>query len=72
MRRLTSRPRPLGTLRTIPAVFVVSYLAFSVPAVVAGIAAPDIGLATTTYVYGGLVVVLSGTAGWLRRYRSND
>ena len=41
-------------------VFVVSYLAFGIPAVVAGIAAPHVGLATTTYAYGGLVIVLSG------------
>lgn len=53
-------------------VFVVSYLAFGIPAVVAGIAAPHIGLATTTYAYGGLVVVLSGAAALLRKYRSTD
>lgn len=54
------------------AVFVVSYLAFAVPVVVAGFAAPHLGLAETTYLYGGLVVVLSGTAAALRKYASND
>ncbi|MEO5711767.1 MAG: MFS transporter [Nocardioidaceae bacterium] len=53
-------------------VFVVSYLAFGIPAVVAGIAAPHIGLAVTTYAYGGLVVVLSATAALLRKFRSTD
>lgn len=53
-------------------VFVVSYIAFAIPAVVAGIAAPHIGLATTTYLYGGVVVLLSGAAALLRRYGSTD
>lgn len=53
-------------------VFVVSYVAFGVPAVIAGISAPHIGLATTTYVYGGLVVLLSSAAALLRRFGSTD
>jgi MFS family permease len=54
------------------AVFVVSYLAFGIPAVVAGIAAPHIGLAETTFIYGGLVVALSAAAAALRKLGSND
>ena len=58
--------------RALRLVFVVSYLAFGIPAVIAGIAAPHIGLATTTHAYGGLVVALSGAAALLRKYRSTD
>lgn len=54
------------------AVFVVSYLAFGIPAVIAGTVSPHIGLATTTYLYGGTVVVLSGVAALLRRFGSTD
>ncbi|MBG6094415.1 MFS transporter [Nocardioides luteus] len=52
-------------------IFIVSYLAFGIPAVVAGLLTPEIGLATTTYGYGAVVVVLSSVAGLLR-WRSND
>jgi hypothetical protein len=37
----------------------VSYLAFSVPAVLAGVAANLVGLGPTALVYGGVVVALS-------------
>ena len=40
-------------------IFVVGYLAFSVPAIAAGIAAGDVGLTRTTEVYGAAVVVLA-------------
>jgi MFS family permease len=40
-------------------VYVVSYLAFSVPAVLAGVAANLVGLGPTALVYGGVVVALS-------------
>jgi predicted MFS family arabinose efflux permease len=39
--------------------FVVGYLAFSLPAIAAGIAVGHLGLATTTEVYGGVVIVLA-------------
>ena len=39
--------------------FVISYLAFSLPAVVAGFAASSVGLHTTAVVYGLVVVALS-------------
>ena len=39
-------------------VYVVSYLAFSVPAVLAGMAATIVGLRPTALVYGGVVVAL--------------
>jgi hypothetical protein len=43
-------------------VFVVSYLAFSVPAIAAGIVAGHVGLAPTAEVYGGAVIVLAVSA----------
>lgn len=72
MRSITPAVAPDERGELFASVFVVSYLAFGIPAVVAGIAAPHIGLATTTYAYGGLVVVLSGAAALLRKYRSTD
>jgi predicted MFS family arabinose efflux permease len=44
------------------AVFVVGYVAFSVPAIAAGIAAGTLGLARTTEVYGAAVIVLALSA----------
>jgi MFS family permease len=39
--------------------FVVGYLAFSLPAIVAGLAVGSIGLARTTEIYGAVVIVLA-------------
>lgn len=47
-------------------VFVVSYLAFGLPAVAAGFAAPHLGLETTATIYGLVVVLLSGAAALTR------
>jgi MFS family permease len=41
------------------ATFVVGYLAFSVPSILAGIAIGSVGLARTTEVYGGVDIVLA-------------
>jgi hypothetical protein len=40
-------------------VYVVSYLAFSVPALVAGLLATHIGLLNTSVAYGGFVVLIA-------------
>ncbi len=72
MRSITPTVGPHERGELFAAVFVVSYVAFGIPAVAAGIAAPHIGLATTTYLYGGLVVVLSALAGALRKFGSTD
>jgi len=50
----------------------VSYLAFSVPAVAAGVAANVVGLGPTTTVYGGVVAALGliAVAARLRRRRA--
>ena len=52
-------------------IFVISYVAFGVPAVIAGVLTPQIGLTATTYAYGTVVAVLSAVAGLLR-WRRND
>ena len=72
MRSITPAAAPDERGELFASVFVVSYLAFGIPAVVAGAAAPHLGLAATTYAYGVLVVALSGTAALLRKYRSTD
>ena len=49
-------------------IFVVGYLAFSIPAIAAGIAVGEFGLTRTTEVYGAAVVLLAllAVAGLLR------
>lgn len=54
------------------AVFVASYLAFGLPAVVAGFASGEAGLLATTYGYGAAVVVLAAVAAMLRRFGTTD
>lgn len=41
------------------AFYVQSYLAFSLPAILLGLAVPALGLATAAYVYGGIVILLA-------------
>ncbi|HEX5813441.1 MAG TPA: MFS transporter [Pseudonocardia sp.] len=52
-----ARPTERGAVFALT--YVVSYLAFSLPAVVAGVAANVVGLGPTALVYGGVVVALS-------------
>ncbi|MFI5428686.1 MFS transporter [Aeromicrobium sp. UC242_57] len=72
MRSITPLAAPHERGELFASVFVISYLAFGIPAVIAGIAAPHLGLATTTYIYGAVVVVLSGSAALLRKFASDD
>lgn len=52
--------------------YVISYLAFSLPALAAGIASTEIGLRPTAIVYGAAVLVLALLAAWAdRRLRRN-
>ncbi|NHC15074.1 MFS transporter [Motilibacter deserti] len=51
------------------AVFVVSYLAFSIPAVVAGVVVPSAGLRTTATAYGVVVILLALVAALPRAAR---
>ena len=50
--------------------YVISYLAFSIPAVIAGLASTGFGLRATTTVYGLVVVALCVAAGVAQRLRS--
>jgi MFS family permease len=59
IRTMSSLPAPDERGEFFAAVYVVGYLAFSVPAVVAGFAAVHFGLLHTTYVYGAGVIVLA-------------
>jgi predicted MFS family arabinose efflux permease len=72
MRSITPLAAPHERGELFASVFVISYLAFGIPAVAAGIASAHVGLAETTYVYGGAVVVLSASAALLRRFGSDD
>jgi predicted MFS family arabinose efflux permease len=53
-------------------IFVVGYLAFSIPSIVAGIAVEQIGLTRTTEIYSGVVVLLAllAVAGLVRARRA--
>jgi MFS family permease len=49
------------------AFYVISYLAFSLPALAAGLADSSVGLRPTAIVYGAVVLLLSGCAIWAQR-----
>ena len=72
LRSITPTVGPEERGELFSAVFVISYLAFGIPAVAAGIASPHLGLATTATIYGSVVVVLSATAALLRRFTTSD
>ena len=59
LRTLLPTAEPHQRAGLLSAFFVESYLAFSLPAVAAGLSVPYAGLATVTYVYGAVVIVLS-------------
>lgn len=48
--------------RLVSAVLTVSYLAFSLPAILAGAAVPDLGLRETAEIYGGVLIALAALA----------
>lgn len=54
------------------ALFTLSYLAFGVPTVLAGVAVGLFGLGPTTLGYGALIALFSATAGLLRRFGTRD
>jgi MFS family permease len=61
IRTLSALPAPADRGEFFAGVYVVGYLAFSVPAVAAGFAAVHFGLRNTTYVYGAGVMLLALT-----------
>ncbi|SDO89237.1 Predicted arabinose efflux permease, MFS family [Klenkia soli] len=62
MATVTRGVDPAQRAGLLSAVFTASYLAFSLPAIGAGIAAAHVGLTTTAEVYGAVVVVLALSA----------
>ncbi|MBO0345369.1 MFS transporter [Roseibium sp. CAU 1637] len=52
--------------------FTLSYAAFGLPVVVAGVAMPHLGLVLTTGIYGGIIALFSGVAGLLRQFGTSD
>jgi MFS family permease len=61
-RSLTARAPADRRAGLIAAIYVVSYLAFSLPAIAAGVAVTQVGLRTTALLYGVAVVVLAAVA----------
>jgi MFS family permease len=66
----TVRPDERGEL--FAALFTLSYLAFGVPTLLAGIAVGVFGLTATTLGYGVLIVLFSATAGLLRKFGTSS
>jgi predicted MFS family arabinose efflux permease len=62
LRSMTQLAQPHQRAGLLSAVYVVSYLAFSIPAVVAGVLITHIGLRDTSLGYGALVAVLAGVS----------
>lgn len=66
----TVRPDERGEL--FAALFTLSYLAFGLPALLAGMAVGAFGLTSTALGYGTLIVLFSAAAGLLRRFGTSD
>lgn len=72
MRSITPTVAPHERGELFAALFTMSYTAFGLPALAAGIALPFLGLAPTTYIYGAAISVLATAAGLLRRFTTRD
>ncbi|GAA4478668.1 MFS transporter [Rhodococcus olei] len=72
LRSITPLTRPDDRAEVFAAIFVISYTAFGVPAVIAGLLVPHLGLAATTYGYGAVIVALAAAAALLRGFGSRD
>ncbi len=59
MRALLPTAHPDQRAGLLSAFYLQSYLAFSLPAVAAGLAVPKIGLSTTAYAYGAVIILLA-------------
>jgi hypothetical protein len=62
MRALLPTAAPDQRAGLLSAFYVQSYLAFSLPAVAAGLAVPLIGLSVAAYLYGAVIIVLAVTS----------
>ena len=59
LRALLPTAEPHQRAGLLSAFYLQSYLAFALPAVAAGLAVPKIGLATTAYIYGAVIILLA-------------
>jgi hypothetical protein len=59
LRALLPTAAPDQRAGLLSAFYVQSYLAFSLPAVAAGLAVPLIGLSSAAYLYGAVIIVLA-------------
>jgi MFS family permease len=59
LRALLPTAEPHQRAGLLSAFYLQSYLAFSVPAVIAGLSVPRIGLSTTAYIYGAVIILLA-------------
>ncbi len=64
------RPDERGEL--FAALFTLSYLAFGLPTLLAGLCVGAFGLTSTTLGYGALIVAFSALAGLLRKFGTGD
>ena len=72
LRSVTQLAEPQERAALLSAVYVVSYLAFSVPALVAGVLATNIGLLNTSLGYGGVVALIAVGTLAVERLRSGS
>ena len=59
LRTLLPTAEPHQRAGLLSAFYLQSYLAFALPAVVAGLSVPRIGLSTTAYIYGAVIILLA-------------
>ena len=59
LRALLPTAEPHQRAGLLSAFYLQSYLAFAVPAVIAGLSVPRIGLSTTAYIYGAVIILLA-------------
>jgi MFS family permease len=59
LRALLPTAEPHQRAGLLAAFYLQSYLAFSLPAVIAGLSVPRIGLSTTAYIYGAVIILLA-------------
>lgn len=67
IRAVSQLAEPHERAALLSAVYVVTYLAFSLPALLAGVLTTHIGLRDTSFVYGGFVAVVAVAAAALER-----
>lgn len=72
MRSITPTVAPHERGELFAALFTLSYIAFGLPALLAGMALPWLGLTGTTYAYGAMIAALAALAGLLRRVTTRD